>query len=220
MKKWITSSLILCLSIFIISGCGLDHNKQSIKKNNIKTTKNISSILGHSFPEGEVLYVMDIDSDSPIYKNEKFALNYTTITPYISHKNKVKIEIYDEGNLQKTYIADYSIKKAKLSSENNEIYKYHFSNVKSIFGNNIKTKEIYKRNLPTCGNDFYITNALVTVQGKTEKVLCSSSVINNKEMLYKDFEKHIYNGEGCIITNDFKIFKEYIHNRCEGVLIS
>lgn len=185
------TSLLLLLSL--LSGCGSKETQKETTASSIKTEstevkdpdsgENHNITLDNPFQKNIPQYVCDGDDPNRRVK--------AIIIPYGDTEDEIKVTTYEDGEVDKSYIVQYKIKKVTDGDkEHLPIYQYSFYNSKKHFWRNFDvtlTKfndikgQVFLRMIELDGTD-----KAYTAENKTEDEL----------------RKEINSGKGCTLYDD------------------
>ena len=128
MKKRLISSIACGSMLLMLGACGSkeeakDTTPQSAesteKSSSSKEIKDTPCTEATPFNQGKPVYVISND-------DENMNVN-AIVNPYLDTKDKVKVETYEDGDLEKTYIVEYKVEKIQKGDKKHiPIYKYTF----------------------------------------------------------------------------------------------
>lgn len=134
-KTLLISSLTVCASCLMLAGCG--SSKEEAKDATPQSAESSSSEKEQSSSKSEgkeASISSPFNQNRPIYVTDNDDSNMRVdaiITPYLDTKDKVKIETYEDGEVKKTYIADFrnkAIVKDEPNAKTQPLYHYNFYN--------------------------------------------------------------------------------------------
>lgn len=129
-KRWMYG-LLLGASLCALSGCGHSSDEQA-KDTTPQSAESSSQEKEKSTDVQSQPCTIEtpFNPDKPVYVTEKDDENRNVtaiVAPYLDTKDKVKVEVYDTGDLQKTYIVDYNIKEVRKGKNGTPtIWRYTF----------------------------------------------------------------------------------------------
>ena len=129
LKTFFISTVTLFSSCLLLTGCG--SSKEESKDATPQSAESASSSSeNRSDSNAKVTLKTPFNRDKPIYVTGNDDENMhvkAIVTPYLDTKDKVKVELYDTGDLQKTLIVDYKITQLQKGSKDKlDLYRYTF----------------------------------------------------------------------------------------------
>ena len=128
MKKRLISSIACGSMLLMLGACGSKEEAKDTTPQSAESTEKSSS--SKEVKEEQCTIATPFVKDKPVYVTENDDENMildAVITPYLDTKDKVKVELYDTGDLQKTYIASYKVTEIRKGDKKNlPVYRYTF----------------------------------------------------------------------------------------------
>lgn len=131
LKTFFISTLTLFSSCLLLTGCGSSKEESKDATPQSAESASSSSEKDKTAPEDrEASIYSPFNKNHPVYVTSRDDENMRVkaiVTPYLDTKDKVKVELYDTGDLQKTYIVNYKIKEIRKGSKDSlQLYRYSF----------------------------------------------------------------------------------------------